>query len=102
MYVVADMGRLTPERVEKARLESDDEWLLVECVDARAHVLGGEARPPSRLARRDKAVLGWGGRREHRQPGAAAGGAAAMNGDTGWKVALRTPVPSAGLEEYGP
>jgi hypothetical protein len=25
-----------------------------------------------------------------------------MNGDTGWKVALRTPVPSAGLEGYGP
>ena len=25
MYVVADMVRLTPERVEKVRLESDDE-----------------------------------------------------------------------------
>jgi len=46
-YVVADMVRLTPERVERVQLESNDEWLLVECVDARAHVLGGEARPPA-------------------------------------------------------
>lgn len=30
MYVVADMVRLTPERVEKVRLESNDEWLLVD------------------------------------------------------------------------
>jgi hypothetical protein len=101
-YVVADMVRLTPERVERVQLESNDEWLLVECVDARAHVLGGEARPPAVWLEGDEAVPGGGGRREHRQPGAAAGGAAAMNGDTGWKVALRTPVPSAGLEGYGP
>ena len=46
-YVVADMVLLTPERVEKVRLESNDEWLLVGCVAARAHVLGGEARPPA-------------------------------------------------------
>jgi hypothetical protein len=30
MYVVADMVRLTPKRVEKVRLESNDERLLVD------------------------------------------------------------------------
>jgi hypothetical protein len=101
MYVVADMVRLTPERLEQVRPESNDEWLLVD-VWLREPTFPAESLDPAVWLEGDEAVPGKGGRREHRQPGAAAGGAAAMNGYTGWKVALRTPVPSAGLEGYGP
>jgi len=99
MYVVADKVRLTPERVEKVRLESNDERLLVD-EWLREPTFPAESLDPSRLARRDEDVPGRGGRRSTGNPVPPR----RRCGDERrqrLEVALRTPVPSAGLEGYG-